>query len=74
MANNNKKSCRTLTAEIDADANHVLVEHKRSGASSTYHCAMDTGELDGLRAVHELTPDEIAWLKSIEKWVTDSGY
>lgn len=66
-----KKTGKGLTAQLDIDANHVLITHNATRTTATYDCALATNELCGgpNDEYHELTPDQINWLKSIEYWV-----
>lgn len=71
IPDNSKKHNATLVATFDQGANHVLITHKRKhSVSATYQCALDTGELDGDEQ-HELTTQEIWWLKGINDWVEE---
>ncbi len=67
---------RTLTATLDIQANHILIEHKFNHATATYYCALQDYELTkhiagGGHEVFTLTPQEVKWLESIEGWVND---
>lgn len=60
--------CNTLTATLDVDANHVLIEHKQNGQTATYYCAVDTETLE-TSEIYMLTKKELQWLIDILPWV-----